>query len=97
MSMKAWIDSLFGRTSTASIGMEHIAAVDPGSINPATGLPMVGGFDVISNPWGTNFNEQHDAIDGHASGISQDIGDIRSGSLDHWTSIPGSHDPHWDW
>ena len=52
----------------------------PRDINPATGLPMVGGIgsiDMVGNPFGTNQDHwhSHDGIPGHSS---------HDGSFDSW-------------
>jgi hypothetical protein len=86
------IASFFDDRHTSTAGS---AIGDIPTINPATGLPMTGGIDVASNPFGTDLSSHHHDRwhhDPHHSG---------SAFNDHhttWhdpitTSMGGGHDP----
>jgi hypothetical protein len=65
------------------------------TINPATGLPMIGGIDVAGNPFGTDLSSHHHdhwQHDLHRSGSAFD--DRHTGWHDPFpTGMGGGHDP----
>jgi hypothetical protein len=56
---------------------------EPTRINPATGLPMIGGggVDVQGNPYGTDLQDHHH----------------HSSTHDSWSSSSSDHDDWWRW
>jgi hypothetical protein len=67
--------------------------IDAGQINPATGLPMMGGVDIMGNPWGADLSPAHHWHDDHASSISHDAGSVGSDVYDY-SSPSFGHDYH---
>ncbi|MCG5525876.1 hypothetical protein LRB11_13190 [Ectothiorhodospira haloalkaliphila] len=70
MGLFNWFSGLFGHDSSAmdedrdAYHAEHGNSVSAsnsdlheGDVNPATGLPMVGGLDVEGNPYGVSFSQ----------------------------------------
>lgn len=72
MSVRSFLASLF---EDRRVGSDPDAGSGP-SVNPATGLPMLGIVDVEGNPYGTDLHRH----DGHRHG----------GLDDHWSSLSGS-------
>jgi hypothetical protein len=67
MGIGTWFGSVFG--SGASVqGAGQGGLTDHPSVNPATGLPMTGGIDVLGNPFGVDLNPPHRWD--HGSGMS---------------------------
>lgn len=83
MGIAAWLSGLFGARAPNSIGSVHDGMMDPGPINPATGQPMMGGVDMMGNPWGVDLSPSHHWHDGHASSMSHDINGVGMGVHDH--------------
>ena len=92
MSIFSWFAGLF---SEESAGMGTGTGTDPiinevngSTINPANGLPMVGGeggVDIEGNPFGTDFS--HDSMDSdfdHSFGSSFDDSFSGGGSFNDW-------------
>ena len=73
MGLWNWLTGLFDHDS----GIAGDWLLTHTEINPATGLPMVGGIDVAGNPFGTNQDHwhSHDGIPGHSPD---------GGSFDSW-------------
>lgn len=87
--MSFW-NTFFGWFNWSNAGELEDGSFSPGleacPINPATGLPMVGGcggFDVAGNPYGVDLSSTHDHLSSSA--------DSESG----WSSISESHSPLW--
>lgn len=78
-----WFGWLFGSVSGAS---SHESAADGCSVNPATGLPMIGGcggVDVEGNPYGVDLHS-HDPL---WDTSSFDDGWLSSGFDDGWSAF----------
>lgn len=100
MGIGNWLSGLFGMDAPASMGSGYDSVMDPGPINPATDQPMMGGVDIMGNPWGVDLSPPHQWHDDHASSISHDIGGIGMGGHDYASSSFGHdyhHSHHQDW
>lgn len=92
MSVRSFFTDLF-----SAWGAGASSDPDPGpSVNPATGLPMVGrAVDVAGNPFGVNLHR-----DDHQTGVSSSLSGIddhhHSSSHDHWSGSAGSIGTGWD-
>lgn len=67
-----WFDSIYGEEAPCDIGASHC------DINPATGLPMVGGcggVDVEGNPYGADLHHDDTWGTSWESGIGSSWGD----------------------
>jgi len=73
MGIGSWLSGLFGTIASVTIVSDEDDIFDPGPINPATGLPMVGGVDVMGNPWGADLSPPDHFDHGHMSGSSHDM------------------------
>lgn len=93
MSIGNWLSGLFGTDAPTSVGPGFYSIRDPGPINPTTGQPMMGGVDIMGNPWGVDLSPPHHWHDDHASSISHDIGVIGIGAYDY-SSTSFEHDYH---
>jgi hypothetical protein len=84
---QCWSGSNDDDPSTAS------AAIEPTAINPATGLPMIGGIgsiDVMGNPYGTDLHADH--APGETGSLFDDFPDHSSCSSvfdDPWNNPTG--------
>jgi hypothetical protein len=94
MGIESWLSGLFRAVASATIVSDDDDILDPGLINPATGLPMVGGVDVMGNPWGADLSPPDHWDHGHMSGLSHDMG-IGLAAPDH-TSPGIGHNPYYD-
>lgn len=69
------------------------------SINPATGLPMIGGcggVDVMGNPYGTNMNSNHLGDINSPVGLTDDsLSTSSSFSDDSWSTSSSFSDDSW--
>lgn len=100
MSIFSWFSGLFsddstGLESSADIGHDSISScIDDSAINPANGLPMVGGkdgVDVEGNSFGTDFS--HGSIgSGIDDSFSSGIDDLFSSGIDDSFSSGGGSD-----
>lgn len=80
-------DSLLSSSNTDLIGANTF---DDFAVNPANGLPMVGGMggvDVEGNPFGTDFSSDNMALSSFDDGFSSSSG---SSFDDTWSSGSGS-------
>lgn len=96
MGLFIWLGGLF---DDGSVGSGSNAVTDESVINPANGLPMVGGvggLDVEGNPYGTDFtanNSCHSTSDMFDSGIADcSSNDSFSSGMDDSFSSFGSGD-----
>jgi hypothetical protein len=94
MGIGSWLGGLFRKVASATIVSDDDDFLDPGPINPATGLPMVGGVDVMGNPWGADLSPPHHFDHDHMSGSSHDMG-IGLAAPDYSNPSFG-HDPYYD-
>lgn len=78
MGFFSWLGSLFGSNNLddgldqVDNGVSHDLFEDESDINPATGLPMMGGVDVEGNPYGVDLHD--DTFDNFTGMIDDDIG-----------------------
>ena len=98
MGLFSWLGGLFDDGSVGG-GSVVDAVTDESVINPANGLPMVGGVggvDVEGNPYGTDFtadNSCHSTTDMFDSGIADySSNDSFSSGMDDSFSSLGSGD-----
>jgi hypothetical protein len=91
-SVDTFLDS---STSTiGTTGFYDFAAIPAFAVNPANGLPMmggIGGIDVAGNPYGTDFS--HDQITSFS--IDDSWSSSSSSSFDSWSSGSGSSFSDW--
>lgn len=88
MSIGTWFGSVFGSGTSIASGAGQGPLTDHHSINPATGLPMTGGIDVLGNPFGVDLNPPHRWD--HSIGMSH------SGIADAMPPI-AAYDPNRGW
>jgi hypothetical protein len=90
MSIWNWFSGMFsgdGTSSSTDLGSELSSSHAGCDINPATGLPMVGGcggVDVHGNPYGADINEQ-DALS-----------DVSSTDTSSWDGTSSTFDDTWN-
>jgi hypothetical protein len=95
MSIGSWLSGLLGTVTSATIVSDEDNMIDPGRINPATGLPMIGGLDSMGNPWGADLSPPDHYEHGHMSGFWHDMSSIGLAVPDYSSSSIG-HDPYYD-
>lgn len=89
MGIFDWLYNWLGAGASAGRHLSPRAGTDPGrssqcDINPATGLPMVGGcggLDVEGNPYGTDLHP--DGLDALNSGLNDPAQALTAGPDDH--------------
>lgn len=62
MSIFNWFTNIFGTVNESSSMSDHAMSDDDFMVNPANGLPMVGGMggmDIEGNPFGIDFSHDH--------------------------------------
>ena len=95
MGIRSWLSGLLGTVASAAIVSHEDNMIDPDRINPATGLPMIGGLDIMGNPWGADLDPPDHYDHGHMSGFWHDMSNIGLAVPDY-ASPSFDHDPYYD-
>lgn len=84
MNILRWLLGIYDSDSESYSSDSHWTnTTDDTQINPATGLPMIGGVDVAGNPFGTDLSDYHTS----SSGFNDDWSSSTTSSFDDdWSS-----------